>query len=56
MPLSWVGRRDEQARASPGTDRERTRKVAPIQARTLAVSQTRRVLKVLRRASPCHGS
>ena len=34
MPLSWVGRRDGgQASASPGTDRERIRKVAAIQAR-----------------------
>ena len=45
MPLSWVGRRDGgQASASPGTDRERIRKVAAIQARSLAVGQNRKVL------------
>jgi hypothetical protein len=46
MPLSGVGRRDGgQASASPGTDRERIPKAAAIQARTLAVGQTRKVLR-----------
>jgi hypothetical protein len=47
MPLSWVGRRDGgQASASPGGPTEREfRKVAAIQARTLAVGQTRKVPK-----------
>jgi len=46
MPISWVGRRDGgQGSAFPGTDRERIRKVAIIQARALAVGQTRKVLR-----------
>jgi hypothetical protein len=35
----------DQASASPGIDRVRIRKVAAIQARTLAVGQTRKVLR-----------
>ena len=46
MPLSWVGRRDGVRLAPPQGPTEREfRKVAAIQARTLAVGQTRKVPK-----------
>jgi hypothetical protein len=58
MPLSWVGRRDGVRLAPPqGPTGRGFRKVAAIQARTLAVGQTRKVPKrrylSSRRRPPC---